>query len=134
MQEKAEGPGQFFVKAGGDYIVSTYDTHITIVGDEEKNPGNKIEVVSDNNIVSTKEFYFNKADVHAFLADSLILLMAGKDVRQHGSDEMGPGIGPVLILGPKGVTISDRVFASASPDAQCVSIFMLTPFHTNGDQ
>lgn len=130
FQERASGPGQVFLRAGGDYVCSTYDSHVTMVGDKDENPSNKITVVSKNTIISTEEFYYNVADVHAFLADQVILLMAGKDCKPVEGDECGPCVWPVLCLTPKGVTISDRVFASASPNAGCAHIFHLLPFHS----
>lgn len=128
LQEKASGPGQIFVRAGGDYICSTYDSHFTIVGDKEKNPSNKLTMVSKNTIIQTEEFYINTADVHALIADQVILLMAGKDCTPIEPGPCVPCVFPVLCLTPKGIAISDRVFASASPQADCASIFQLQPF------
>ena len=39
-------------------------------------------------------------------------------------------IWPVLCLSPKGITISDLVYVSASPDARCADIMQLLPFHS----
>lgn len=134
LQEKPSGPGYILVRVGGDYVCSTYDGHFTFVGDKDKNPSDLLEYVSRNNVVYNEEFYFNKADVHAFLADRLILLMAGKDCKPVGwngdKEDCGPCVFPVLCLTPKGVVASDRVYASASPDAGCISILHLTPFHS----
>lgn len=130
FQEKAEGPGQIFVRAGGDYICSTYDAHITLVGDPEKeNSAYKYTYVSSDTYIDTKEFYFNTAKNHAFLAEEKILLLAGKDVPPTEGGECGPTTFPVLCLTDRGITISDRVFVSASPDAGCASILHLVPFH-----
>jgi hypothetical protein len=128
FKEKASGPGQVFLRVGGDYICSTADSHITMVGDPDKNPANKITVVSKNTVIDTKEFYFNGADLHVLLAKRIILLMAGQDCPQPNGG-LGPCVHPVLVFGPKGITISDRVYASASKNAACASIFHLTPFH-----
>jgi hypothetical protein len=104
------------------------------VGDIEDNPSNKITIVSDNTLISTEHFYYNVAEIHAFLADKIILLMAGKDCKPLNWDgdpeNCVPCVWPVLCLSPKGVTISDRVFVSASKDASCASIFHLMPFHS----
>jgi hypothetical protein len=132
FQEKPDGPGLILVRAGGHYVCSTYDHHYTIVGDKEENPTSKVVVVSKHNVSVTEKFYYNVADVHAFFAKRFILLMAGeKDCPPPPDDpegECSPCVWPVLCLSPKGVTISDRVFVSASKDAGCASIFQLRPF------
>lgn len=133
FQEKAEGAGMVFLRVGGNYICSTYDNHYTIVGDKEKNPSNKIISVSKNTLYSTEEFYFNTAEIHAFLAKEIILLMAGtndKSPEGSGGECGSPPVWPVLCLSPKGVTISDRVFVSASKEASCASILQMLPFHS----
>lgn len=130
FQEKPSGPGQLFFLVGGDYVCSTYDNHFTIVGDSEKNPSDMAVVVSQNTVIDTKQTYFNVADIHAFLATQIILLMAGtKDCMDPKTGDCGPCVWPVLCMSPKGITISDRVFVSASKDAQCASIEQLLPFH-----
>lgn len=134
FQEAPDGPGMVFLRVGGNYICSTYDHHYTVVGDIEENPSNKITIVSDNTLINTEHFYYNVAEIHAFLADKIILLMAGKDCKPINWDgdpeNCVPCVWPVLCLSPKGVTISDRVFVSASSDASCASIFHLLPFHS----
>lgn len=133
MQEKAQGAGLVFLRVGGDYVCSTYDNHYTVVGSKENNPSNKITIVSKNTVIETEKFYMNSAEVHAFLAKKIILLMAGKDCKPQGwdgeSESCQPCVWPVLCMSPKGVTISDRVFVSASKDAGCASIYQLLPFH-----
>ena len=129
FQEKPSGPGFVFLRVGGNYICSTYDNHYTSVGDKEKNPSDKVVIVSKNTLIDTDKFYFNVAEIHAFMADKIILLMAGKDCEPKGEGECIPCVWPVLCLSPKGITISDRVFVSASPDAQCAHIMHLMPFH-----
>ena len=134
FQEAPDGPGMVFLRVGGNYICSTYDNHYTIVGDKEKNPSNKITVVSKHTIIDTEKFYINLAEIHAFIADEIILLMAGKDCKPKDWDgdpeHCVACVWPVLCLSPKGVTISDRVYVSASKDAQCADITQLTPFHS----
>ena len=137
FQEKADGAGQVFLRVGGNYVCSVYDNHYTSVG-EANNPSNKITIVSKNTVIKTDKYYYNMADVHAFSAKKVILLMAGEDCKKpetdltNSPDETGcmPCVWPVLCLSPKGVTISDRVFVSASKDGGCVDITHLTPFHS----
>lgn len=137
FQEAPSGPGMVFLRVGGDYICMTYDNHFTIVGDEEKNPSDKMTFVTDNTLHYTENFYINIADIHAFIAEEVILLMAGKDCEPEGAsagDDCIACVGPVLILQERGedgesvVVASDRVFGSASKEAPCVSMFQLLPF------
>ena len=140
FQEKKSGPGQVYLRVGGDYICETYDTHVIKVGDKEKNPSDKIVNVSQNNLIQTEEIHFHKAKIHALQADEVALIMAGLDCKPSSetepvegfdpdSEDCSPCAWPVLCLTPKGITISDRVFVSASPDAQCAHIASLLPFH-----
>ena len=70
------------------------------------------------------------------MQQKVVVLGAGQDCPLEGSDEKGPCIMPVVVYqpGPEGepntgqLLISDRVFASASPDAPQPSIFDLSPF------
>lgn len=101
------------------------------------NPSDKITIVSKNTVIKSDKYYYNAADVHAFAAKKVILLMAGEDctkpetdITQDGESGCMPCVWPVLCLSPKGVTISDRVYVSASKDAGCVDITHLTPFHS----
>lgn len=134
-QEAPSGPGLVFLRVGGNYIVSTYDNQISIIGDPEKNPSDKIEIISRIKLVYTKDVYVNVTDkLHLFYAKEVILLLAGEDCEDSdpckncGGPE--PCIAPVLVYDIcKGcVRISDRVFASTSGEAQTVSMFMLSPF------
>lgn len=130
-QEAPSGPGLTLLRVGGNYVTSTYDHHLQLVGDPEENPANKLRFVTDNTVNVTENFYLNTALTHFFLADEYIVLAAGKELSPGcggGEDGCGPCIWPVLVLSSKGVTISDRVYASASPDAPCASIFQLLPF------
>lgn len=134
-QEAPSGPGLVLLRVGGNYVTSTYDHHLQLVGEPEENPSNKIRFVTDNTLNVTENFYLNTAKTHFFLADEYIVLAAGKELPPRckpaggGDDEeCSPCIWPVLCLAPQGITISDRVFVSASPEAQCASILQLLPF------
>lgn len=130
-QEQPSGPGMVFLRVGGNYICSTYDNHYTIVGDKDKNPSNKITIVSKNTVIKTEKTYFNEAELQVFKSKKIILLMAGEDCKKGGGEEGCQAcIWPVLCLSPKGITISDRVYVSASPDARCADIMQLLPFHS----
>jgi hypothetical protein len=129
MQEKPSGPGLTFLKVGGNYVCVTYDNHIDIVGEKDKNPSNKIVYVSKNYVEISEEYYENFAKLHLFLADEYILLLAGQDCPSGGQSSGGPCIAPVVCMNTKGqLVISDKVYASAGPDAQQINIFQLLPF------
>lgn len=134
-QEAPSGPGLVFLRVGGNYIISTYDNQISIIGDPEKNPSDKIEIISRTKLVYTKDAYLNITDkLHLFYAKEIILLLAGEDCNPGdpcgGCGGSDPCIAPVLVYDLcKGcVKISDRVFASTSGNASQVSMFMLSPF------
>jgi len=134
-QEAPSGPGLVFLRVGGNYIVSTYDNHITIVGDEEKNPSDLMEIVTRTNLVYTKDVYLNITDkLHLFYAKEVILLLAGEDCSPPpgcgGCGGPDPCFGAVIVYDfcTGCVRISDRVFASTSGKAQQLSIFQLAPF------
>lgn len=135
-QESPSGPGLVFCRIGGNYFCSTYDNHITVVGDEVLNPSNLIESVSKRNLVYTKDFYANFTDKsHIFYAKEYMLLLAGQDCNQPpaacgGCGGDTPCFGAVLVYDycNSCIRISDRVFASTSAGAQQASIFQLSPF------
>lgn len=128
FQERPSGPGQILLRSGGDYITMTYDDHIEVVGDKEKNPSNKISIVSKNKIVSTEKVYINLAETHVFLAKKQILLLAGEDCPPQGGGKCQPCPAQVVVYQNGKLKISDRVIASCSFKAPCASIFMLSPF------
>lgn len=123
MQERAQGPGQIFLRAGGDYIVQTYDEMVEVVGDEKDNPSDKMEFISKRKILSVKDTYYNKAKTHVFWADDYIFLLAGKDCE----DDDGNGEPcafpvcvatqpiPEYISAATGIKASERIFATALP-------------------
>lgn len=129
FQEVKDGPGQVLLNVGGDYICNTYDNHITQVGSEE-NPGNMVTAVSKDNIVQTKQSYRNEADQIVMFSEKQMFLLSGRDCPPaEGSEEMTPCTAPVLCLARDGrIVISDRVFVTASPDAQQASVFSMKVF------
>jgi hypothetical protein len=132
MQERPSGPGQIFLRAGGDFIVQTYDSMVEVVGDEKDNPANKLEFVSRSKIVSVKDVYYNKAKTHVFWADDYILLLAGKDCGPYEGDDKGtPCVFPVVVAvqpipefvtAATGMKASTHVFASSLPSIPCEGI------------
>lgn len=135
--------GYIFVRAGGDYMCMTEGDHITVVGVGKTTPEddfckggclgprNWFTAVSQHSLHWSCNFYFNKAEIHCFLADKFILLLAGKDCPpppDSESLECMPCVGPVVVWLSDPVTKSgrlvksDRVYASASLEAPCVSI------------
>jgi hypothetical protein len=135
MQERPTGTGQIFLRAGGDYIVYTYDNMVEVVGDEKDNPSNKMEFVSNMKIVSVKDVYYNKAKTHCFWADDFIFLLAGKDCAEDPDDPASQGtcVYPVVvahqpipefIMHMAGIKESEHVFASAvkEPEDPCERI------------
>ena len=140
MQE-SDYCGYIFVRAGGDYMCITEGDHVTVVGVGESTPDddfckggclgprNMFTAVSQHTVHWSCNFYFNKAEIHAFLADKIILLMAGKDCPPPpDQEECVPCIGPIAVLLSDPITkktrlvASDRVFASASLESQTIPL------------
>ena len=131
LQEKPSGPGLVYLQVGGNYVCVTYDNHETVVG-RKKNPSDWMTFVSRHSVFITEKYYLNAAYTHLFKAKKYILLMAGEDCG--GPDgELGACVWPVLCMTNNGITISDRVFVSASKAATPASIFQLLPFHQPSD-
>lgn len=129
-QEAPSGPGLVFLRAGGNYVVSTYDNMVEVVGEEGENPADRIEITTRRKVVYTKETYINISDdLHLFLAKNYILLLAGRDCKtEPPEEEPTPCVGPVLVYLNGCIRLSDRLYGSTSEDAPQASIFMLDPF------
>jgi hypothetical protein len=126
MQEIADGPGQVFLRSGGDYIVYSYDQFVEVVGEEKDNPSDKLEFISNNKIVSVSNVYYNRCKTCVFWADDYIFLLAGRDIPPDENNvEVGngqPTIYPVCVAfqaipeyvsAVTGIKASEHVFASA---------------------
>ena len=128
FQERPSGPGQIFLRAGGDYIVSTYDNQFSIIGEPDENPSDKVEYITRNKIVFAEETYYNKNARTIIFADEFIALLANYDC-EDADGEPTPCVYPVIVgKCPKPCPIfphmihwtedsmSERVFASAGKD------------------
>ena len=131
MQEQPDGPGQVFLRAGGDFIVHSYDNMVEVVGVDndahDKHLANKLEFVSNRKIVSVGDYYYSTAKTHLFWSDDYIFLLAGQDcteLNDDGNEVSGPCVYPVVvacqaipefITQQYGIKASERVFASAMP-------------------
>lgn len=129
MMESPNSEGSYILtRSGGKHIVSTYDDSVEIIGDPEKNPSDKIEIVSRIKVVSTKDYYVNiTKKSHVFVADDKILLLAGKDCVPKDGPGCVPCVGPVLVYMNGCIRLSDRVYASSSCSAPAASIFSMSP-------
>lgn len=132
--------GFIYVRAGGDYICITEGDHFTAVGVGDSTPDddfckggclgprNWFLAVSQHSIHYSCKFYYNKADSHAFFADKIILLLAGRDCKPTSGNNCSPCIGPVAVLINGKLKASNRVYASARPQDNNISITQLFPF------
>lgn len=90
MQEKKEGQGVVYLRAGGNMVFNSYDDMVEIVGDAEKNSANKVTMVSGKYIVNTGDTHYHHAgNKHILHAEDKILLMAGKDCDRTVTNEDG---------------------------------------------
>jgi hypothetical protein len=129
--------GLVFLRVAGNYVCITVDNHLTVVGDEEKEPASSIQYVTKYNLVYTKDAYINVTErSHLFIAKDKILLLAGRDCpppegtpeEKLKQAEKSACLAPICVLKDGAIRASDRVFASCSPDASVLSIFQLKPF------
>lgn len=140
MQEQPTGPGQVFLRAGGDFIIHSYDNLVEVVGvsnnAHDTHLSNKLEFVSNRKIVSVGDYYYSTAKTHLFWSDDYIFLLAGsdcKELNEDGDTITGPCVYPVVvacqaipeyITQQYGIKASERVFASAKP---CQEPCLVTP-------
>lgn len=131
MQEQPTGPGQVFLRAGGDFIVHSYDNMVEVVGvtndAHDTHLANKLEFVSNRKIVSVGDYYYSTAKTHLFWSDDYIFLLAGQDCKELDEEDeevRGPCVYPVVvacqaipeyITQQYGIKASERVYASAKP-------------------
>jgi len=132
MQESPTGPGTVFLRTGGNYIVSTYDNYVDIVGDSE-NPSNKYSFTSNARYEVAEDLYYNQCNQFICRSDKQTFILAGKDYEQKPNAdgtprEKVPGVFPVVVYANGRLIISDRVYASASPKACTASIYNMTPY------
>lgn len=134
MQERANGKGQFFIRAGGQYITYSYDEAVEVVGETENNPTDKLEFISRHKIVSVDQVYYNRCGTSVTWADDYIFLLTGKSCGdQSGLSAGAPCIYPVVVAYQAipqmvsqvcGIKASETIFASAlpEPDDPCEGI------------
>jgi hypothetical protein len=80
MQERPEGPGFIFTRAGGRYAVYSFDDSRHIVGTPE-NSADMAHYVFGNYLITCKETWFCENKLTYFLADEVIVLGAGLDCK-----------------------------------------------------
>jgi hypothetical protein len=150
LQERETQNGYVYLRAGGDYRLETFGGVSEIIGipDNEESVGNKVTQVKNNNFEIVNETKYQKNNLHLNISDTKALVLAGKDYNQKPTKEQldaeeaaraaglevpprekVPNVCPVLVFdGARGlIVLSDRFFASASPEAPPASIFNLTP-------
>lgn len=126
-----ENKSYVYLRVGGDYICSTYNDHLTLVGQDingEELPANKVVLVSKDYVEVTENVYYNKAKLHMLFADEKIFLLAGEDCPGTGDNPNGPCIGYVAVYTPTGLMASTRIMASYNPSDPVIPIFGLAPF------
>jgi uncharacterized membrane protein YgcG len=90
MQEVKSGPGLVLLRAGGVFFTYSTDDNVEVVGDINlPYTANKFLSVRDNMLVDVNKYYFNHADLHLFLAEKVILLLAGHDCPNPGGAAAG---------------------------------------------
>lgn len=144
FSESPSGPGTVYLRSGGNFLNITSDNLTEYVGYKQKdgkfvdNPSSKITYISDKQYEYIKDVSYKSTNRMFCNAEKDIFLLAGRDYQippdKNGKPQgKGPGIFPVIVFAPSkdggGVLkISDRLFASCSPDAPTVSIYNLRPY------
>jgi len=144
MAEQPTGPGTLYLRAGGNLIQSSCDNSVEFVGYEQKdgkfvdNPASKITFVSDKKYEQIKDYSYTGANRVIYNAQRDIILLSGRDYDlpkdKNGKPQgKGPGCFPVVVFVPGSngggvLKISDRIFASCSPQAPTVSIYNMRPY------
>jgi len=136
FQEAPDGPGFYMLRVGGEYLCTTYDNHITVVG-EEKHPASQVTHVFGTTMHVSDRDYVNRANVQLFVAKDRIILDAGEDCPDPKTGKKSGCIGHVLVYqggtdpdtgkASGRIVISDRVFASASAEATIASCLFMHP-------
>jgi len=127
MQESSQNEGLIFLRTAGVFVALSTDDSIEMVGEEEYKPAMKLIVVKGTTVIDSEEIYYNTSQLAVIASKTYIILAAGEDCEgQDGT--LGPCLYPVIVAKEPWTcpltsqihfaakSISDRVFATASPN------------------
>jgi Type VI secretion system/phage-baseplate injector OB domain len=129
MQETPVGRGYVFLRAGGNYLTYSYDSHYEIVGDSKNNPADKLSMVTKDRVSITSnydyrvnDYFFNASKKRAYLLGGL-----GDCQNNNGGDTYC--IYPIIVYDKKNnkLKISDRIFGSCSDKAETPTLATIDP-------
>ena len=129
MQETPVGRGYVFLRAGGNYLTYSYDSHYEIVGDSKNNPADKLSMVTKDRVSITSnydyrvnDYFFNASKKRAYLLGGL-----GDCQDNNGGDTYC--IYPIIVYDKKNnkLKISDRIFGSCSDKAETPTLATIDP-------
>lgn len=131
MQEKKTGPGTVVLRAGGDLILTATDNLVDLVG-SKKSPANRVSYTTKSKYEIVDDMYFVKSNNMFSIANEKTYILAGKDYQQppdkNGkAQEKTAGVYPIVVFKDGKLCISDRCYASASPNVCVASIYNLVP-------
>jgi len=135
MQETPVGRGYVFLRAGGNYLTYSYDSHYEIVGDSKNNPADKLSMVTKDRVSITSnydyrvnDYFFNASKKRAYLLGGL-----GDCQDNNGGDTYC--IYPIIVYDKKNnkLRISDRIFGSCSDKAEIPTLASIDPI-SEGNQ
>jgi hypothetical protein len=152
MQQRASQNGFIFLRAGGDYLVETFGGYSEVIGitDDDNSIGNRVAQIKNNNFQLVKQIKYDENDQYINFSKKRAIILAGQDYAQDPTKEQQqaidaaaeagielpplekvPNICPVLVFNASTgqIVFSDRLFASASPDAVVASIYNMSPFN-----
>lgn len=151
MQVSEQQNGFVYLRAGGDYRIDTFGGYSEVIGipDDDNSVGNRVSVVKNGNYEITNQTKYIGSNLIVSIAKTQALHLAGQDYEQQVDPEVlkaeeearaagaeipprekVPNVCPVLVFdGNRGaVVLSDRMFASASPEAPVANILNFVPF------
>ena len=129
MQEAAVGRGYVFLRAGGNYLTQSYDSHYEIVGDSKNNPADKLSMVTKDRVSITSnydyrinDYFYNASKKRAFFLAGL-----GDCIDKKGKDTFC--VYPIIVYDKYNnkLRISDRIFGSCSDKAEIPNLASLDP-------
>jgi hypothetical protein len=129
MQETPVGRGYVFLRAGGNYLTYSYDSHYEIVGDSKNNPADKLSMVTKDRVSITSNYDYRVNDYFFNASKKRAYLLAGLGDCQDNNGGDTYCIYPIVVYDKKNgkLRISDRIFGSCSDKAEIPTAASVDP-------
>jgi len=129
MQEAQVGRGYVFLRAGGNYLTYSYDSHYEIVGDSKNNPADKLSMVTKDRVSITSNYDYRVNDYFFNASKERAYLLAGLGDCKDNNGQNTYCIYPMVVYDKKNgkLRISDRIFGSCSDKAEIPTLASIDP-------